>query len=138
MRKNRKFLTPFFWALALTMLFKQKVWAGDDHITVKPEISHPYILSMEPQTIYLKVALKGKNLESVSERAPVNIALVLDKSGSMSGQKISDVREAAKILIDRLQPKDVRSVIAYDDTANVVMPATKLENPDMIRTQGFK
>lgn len=135
MRKNRKFLTPFFWALALTMLFKHKVWADDNHIIVKSEISHPYILSAEPQTIYLKVALKGAISGPVKERPLVNVALVLDKSGSMSGQKISDVREAAKMLIDRLQPKDVVSVITYDDTANVIVPATKLENPDMIKGQ---
>ena len=54
---------------------------------------------------------------------PLNLSLVLDKSGSMAGQKIVDLRTAAKMAIDQLTPDDFISLIVFDDTASVVFPS---------------
>jgi Ca-activated chloride channel family protein len=53
------------------------------------------------------------------------VAIVLDKSGSMSGEKIQKAKEAAKMAVDRLRPNDIVSVIAYDHSVEVLVPATK-------------
>ena len=52
---------------------------------------------------------------------PLNLSLVLDKSGSMSGQKLADLKTAAKMAIDLLTPEDYVSLIVFDDTASVVL-----------------
>ncbi len=54
---------------------------------------------------------------------PLNLSLVLDKSGSMEGQKIADLRTAAKLAIDQLAPEDYVSLITFDDTATVAFPS---------------
>ena len=54
---------------------------------------------------------------------PLNLSLVLDKSGSMSGQKIADLKTAAKMAIDLLTPEDYVSLIVFDDTASVAFPS---------------
>ncbi len=46
---------------------------------------------------------------------PLNLSLVLDKSGSMQGQKIQNLREAAKLVVDRLGPQDTISIVAFSD-----------------------
>ncbi len=51
---------------------------------------------------------------------PLNLSLVLDKSGSMAGQKIADLKTAAKLAIDQLTPDDYVSLVVFDDTASVV------------------
>ncbi len=56
-------------------------------------------------------------------RMPLNFALVIDHSGSMRGAKLRNVREAVKMVIDRLEPSDYISVIIFDDSAQVIIPS---------------
>ncbi|MBK9584338.1 MAG: VWA domain-containing protein [Alphaproteobacteria bacterium] len=101
-------------------------------ITSQPE---PFIHhDGQNQKIYLKVGLRGTKPDfDEMQRPPINLALVLDKSGSMSGQKIEDVKQAAKAMIDRLQSGDTISIIIYDDRSQVLVPTTHLENAELIR-----
>lgn len=134
-RKTAAFCGALF---VLSFAHGQQARAEDTGpVKITAELSHPYVLSGESQRVYLKVALRGDKQEGVTERErpSVNLALVLDKSGSMSGQKIEDVKQAARMILDRLQPTDTVSVIVYDNEARVVVPATRIENPGMIREQ---
>ncbi len=56
-------------------------------------------------------------------RMPLNFALVIDHSGSMRGAKLRNIREAVKLVIDRLDPTDYISVVIFDDTAQVIIPS---------------
>ncbi len=84
---------------------------------------------------YLKVGLDGLDITEVSTRTPVNVALVLDKSGSMSGEKIHRAKEAAKMAVDRLGPDDIVTVVAYDNTVELLVPATKARDRALIKQQ---
>ena len=58
------------------------------------------------------------------ERKPVNLCVVLDRSGSMSEQgKIVNAKAALDALIDRLSPQDLFSLVIYDDVVDVLRPA---------------
>jgi Ca-activated chloride channel family protein len=58
------------------------------------------------------------------ERAPVNIALVLDRSGSMGGTKILLAREAAERALQMLRPTDRFSLVVYDDRIDMLVEST--------------
>jgi Ca-activated chloride channel family protein len=62
----------------------------------------------------------------------VNISVVLDRSSSMSGDKIARAREAALMVLDRLGPADTFSLIAYGSTVEVLVPATTVRDKDAI------
>jgi Ca-activated chloride channel family protein len=70
------------------------------------------------------VLLEAKPTEMMAQvRMPLNIALVIDHSGSMKGAKLKNVREAVKMVIDRLEPIDYISVVIFDDTSQVIIPS---------------
>ena len=96
-------------------------------IQVRSELSSPIILEGTPETNYLKVSLSGQNIDS-KKRVPINLAIVIDKSGSMSGQRIEKAREAAILAVNMLNENDTLSIIAYDSEARVIVPATKVDN----------
>lgn len=53
---------------------------------------------------------------------------MLDKSGSMSGQKMIQAKQALEMVISRLNKDDVASLVAYDDEARVMWPAAVMQN----------
>jgi Ca-activated chloride channel family protein len=57
-------------------------------------------------------------------RTPVNLALVLDRSGSMSGPKIELAKQAIETAIARLHHDDRFAIVAYDDAIDVVVEST--------------
>lgn len=95
-------------------------------------LGKPVMPAEQTQKAYLKISLTGFDLEHPDERAPVNIAIVLDKSGSMSGEKIARAREAARMAVDRLGERDIVSVVAYDSTVRVIVPATRASDRETI------
>ncbi len=82
----------------------------------------------EKQTTWVRVGLDGFKLESEKARPPVNLAIVLDKSGSMQGEKIEQARKAAIDALSLLSSEDIVSIITYDSTVSVLVPATKLSD----------
>jgi Ca-activated chloride channel family protein len=64
-------------------------------------------------------------------RASVNLGLVLDRSGSMSGEKIRLARDAAVAALRRLGPGDSFSVVVYDQDIDVIAPLAPF-SPDAV------
>lgn len=70
------------------------------------------------------VLLEAKTTDVMAQvRMPLNVAPVIDHSGSMKGAKLYNVREAVKTVIDNLEPTDYISVVIFDDTAQVIIPS---------------
>lgn len=95
-------------------------------------LNQPVLLANKNQSAYVRVALTGFAPRENERRAPVNIAVVIDKSGSMSGEKIEKAREAAILAIRRLNADDIISVVTYDTTVHVLIPATKVSDKERI------
>jgi len=68
-------------------------------------------------------------------KVPLNIAIVLDRSGSMSGQKIQHARQAAKYIVDQLDEDDYLSIVMYDQVVEVVYPSGRVENREQIKSR---
>ncbi len=84
---------------------------------------------------HMRIMLKGFELDRERERMPVNVAIVIDKSGSMQGEKIEQARAAAVQAIDRLRDSDIVSVVTYDSSVTVVVPATKASDRQAIKAK---
>jgi len=106
--------------------------AAASQVGLAVEMSNPVLKAMKKQTTFLKVGLTGFKMQPTATRAPVNISLVLDKSGSMKGSNMEEARSGAIEAIRRLGPDDIVSVVTYDSTVQVLVPATKLTDKDMV------
>jgi len=74
----------------------------------------------------VKIGLDCKRMPRRTERQPVNLALVIDRSGSMGGEKIAQAREAALAAVRCLDANDIISIIAFDSTVEIVVPAQRV------------
>ncbi|MEO6587703.1 MAG: VWA domain-containing protein [Pyrinomonadaceae bacterium] len=79
----------------------------------------------------------GFTTPSVNERTnlkPLNLALVIDKSGSMADEdKMSRVKESLRTMLDKLREDDIVSIIVFDTDAEVLFPARAIGNGNAIR-----
>ena len=66
------------------------------------------------------------------DRAPLNLAIVLDRSGSMGGDKIVLARQAAERALRLLRPQDHFALVVYDDRIDVVVESTPA-TPEAVR-----
>ncbi|NJR74388.1 MAG: VWA domain-containing protein [Scytonema sp. CRU_2_7] len=75
--------------------------------------------------------------ENLARNIPLNLCLVLDHSGSMSGRPLEIVKKAAIRLVDKLNPGDRLSIVVFDHRAKVLVPNQTIENPERIKQQNL-
>ena len=74
---------------------------------------------------YALVSIVAPQAPPKAGREPLHASLVLDRSGSMGGQKIVLAREAVRLALQALRPADRFSLVAYDDEITTVVESTK-------------
>lgn len=81
--------------------------------------------------VFLLVGLQGCN-QNIEKRAPLNLSIVIDKSGSMMGGKLDQVKQAAKMLVNNMNEQDVLSIVTYDTQIKVILPASYVNDKNDI------
>ncbi len=69
----------------------------------------------------------------VGRRLPLNIALVIDRSGSMEGEPLDYMKRACGHVVDLLDPNDVLSIVTFEERVEVVMPARRVVNKQLVK-----
>ncbi|MDL1914801.1 FHA domain-containing protein [Anaerolineae bacterium CFX4] len=88
-----------------------------------------------PLRIYLMVLIKAESVVGEARRRPLNLSLVVDRSGSMAGPKIDYTRRAAQMLVQNLGASDTLSVVLYNDTVETLLNPEKVQRKDIINQQ---
>jgi Ca-activated chloride channel homolog len=70
---------------------------------------------------------------AMGRRMPLNLCLVIDRSGSMEGDPLDYVKRACGYVVDLLEPSDVLSVVTFEERVDVVMPARRVVNKALIK-----
>jgi len=83
-----------------------------------------FIRSTHRSERFVLVELEAPPAAQKAQRDPVNLAFVLDRSGSMSGLKIELAKRAIDTAVERLLPTDRFSIVAYDEIVDVVVDGT--------------
>ncbi len=125
-------LLSLFGFVILSALLQTQAFADTTEIKLSSNMATAVMEADKRQTAFLKVSLTGFDVGEQQDRIPANIAIVLDKSGSMKGKKIDYARQAAIYAIKLLNNDDIVSVITYDSQVNVIIPATKVSDKNTI------
>ena len=96
-----------------------------DRIAVTGHLTCPAV-STAGGKVYLRLAIATHNHQR-SARKPVNLCVVLDRSGSMSDEsKMTYAKAALYTLIDQLHQEDIFSLVIYDDVVEVLRSASRV------------
>lgn len=60
------------------------------------------------------------------QRTPLNLAIVIDRSGSMQGPKLREAKRCVVDLIQRMHSEDQVGLVQYDDQVDTVLPLTEV------------
>lgn len=89
-------------------------------------LSHGMVLSGGERDVYAEVRLQADKDGRDEERAPLALAVVLDTSGSMYGDKIDQARQSVLDLIRDMRDDDQIAVVRYSDDAEVLQPLARV------------
>ena len=92
----------------------------------------PAVAADDPSALDLLITITTPDTpaaETSQQRPALNLALVIDRSGSMSGSKLSYARKAARFLAAELSSRDRLAIITFDDEVQVLVPSTPVNDP---------
>ncbi|KPV54470.1 hypothetical protein SE17_03565 [Kouleothrix aurantiaca] len=97
-------------------------------VNLRATLARPYLpVTGTPQVAYLLI--EAQPSQAVAQvRMPVNVCFVLDRSGSMKGEKIDRVRRATARALEMLNAQDLASVVIFDHRTEVLIPAGPVAN----------
>lgn len=75
----------------------------------------------------VEISLQAPESEQASSQPPLNLALVLDRSGSMNGHKLAYVKRAAEHVLELMQDGDRIAVVQYDDQVDILSHSRPLD-----------
>ena len=101
--------------------------APDVTLRVTPE--RDFIYRLGPRELIVQVEIEARKNDE-ARRSPMNLCVVLDRSGSMEGAKLEKARQAAAIAVDKLGDDDIFSLVTYDDETNVLIAPERIGNRD--------
>jgi Ca-activated chloride channel homolog len=97
-----------------------------DPVSLRIDVDRTILPADTTEKAVVKIALDCVRLPRRDLRPPVNLAIVIDRSGSMAGEKIAKAREAALEAVHRLAPDDIVALIAYDTNVQTLVPAQRV------------
>lgn len=85
----------------------------------------PALIMGMAQKLPVLIRVQAPDADPVSgrQRKPYHLSLVIDRSGSMSGEPLFEAVRCAQHVVDRLGATDVASLVVFDDRVDTLVPA---------------
>ncbi len=96
-------------------------------VALEGTLGNTFVAAGEPGEVLARVRVSATPLAG-SARPPLNLALVMDTSGSMAGEAIADAREAALAIVGLLREDDRLAVVTFNSTTEVLLPSTIVDD----------
>ncbi len=128
------------WVLALStlcLLSLDPASAGrSEKVVCRVDLDRAVLPAEDVHRAVIKISLQAPALREEETRQPVNLAVVLDRSGSMSsGRKLEKAKEAAITALRRLGANDLFSLVIYDQEVETIVPPQSAANTEWIESR---
>jgi Ca-activated chloride channel family protein len=98
-------------------------------VTLRVTPDRDYVYRSGPREVIVQVEIEARKNDE-ARRSPMNLCVVLDRSGSMEGAKLEKARQAAAMAVDKLGDDDIFSLVTYDDQTDLLIPPEPVGNRD--------
>ncbi|MBA3956456.1 MAG: VWA domain-containing protein [Acidimicrobiia bacterium] len=95
-------------------------------------LNHNLLAVESEHTVHAMVELTAPEAPDQDRRAALKLALVIDRSGSMAGDKLAVTKACAAYLVRRLTPPDELAIVAYDDAVDLVAPLAPVHTENLL------
>lgn len=102
----------------------RSTFMAGDTLMMEGRLGHAVIPSERGSESFLFLDISADATKTAAAPAPLNLAVVIDKSGSMRGKRLRNAIEGARTALDQLRDGDVISVVTYGQNANVIVSPT--------------
>lgn len=99
-------------------------FSAGSNLMIEGRVGHAKLGRSASGETFVMLEVRGADGVAARAAAPVNLALVIDRSGSMKGTRIRNAISAATTAVDRLSDGDVVSVVTFDTQTQLVVPPT--------------
>jgi Ca-activated chloride channel family protein len=98
-------------------------------VTLRVVPERDYVYRLGPRELIVQVEIEARKSDE-TRRSPMNLCVVLDRSGSMEGAKLEKARQAAAMAVDKLGDDDIFSLVTYDDQTDLLIPPERVGGTD--------
>ncbi|MEM9073660.1 MAG: VWA domain-containing protein [Myxococcota bacterium] len=118
--------------VALSGCFRDTTPTPDDPgvVFLDADLGHTEVLADTGGEVLARLVVRTGDVNQ-TERSPLNLALVIDTSGSMLGDPIDRAREASLSIVDLMREGDFLSVVAFHTETEVLLPSTEVRRGDL-------
>ena len=95
-------------------------------VKVEADLGRTVLPTSDPGSVYLRLSLKSLAAGKRERATRINAAIVIDRSGSMGGDRIAAAKEGARVALERLSSDDAIALVAYNHDVDVLSPAAPL------------
>ena len=104
-------------------------------IKFNPEKNGLLINQENKLNVLLNISKEVKESTEQVERLPLNLSLVIDRSGSMNGEPLDEAKKCASMLVDRMNENDRLSVVTYESDAEVLVASQPVSHKEHFKSQ---
>jgi Ca-activated chloride channel homolog len=116
--------------LSLAAMLAQAASASPvSDLTLRVTPDREYVYRAGPREVIVQVEVEARKNDD-TRRAPMNLSIVLDRSGSMEGAKLEKARQAAAMAVDKLGDDDIFSLVTYDSDTNLLIAPERVGGQD--------
>lgn len=110
----------------------QMAGPAEKALTMECAAGNRYAMATRATREHALVSLRASGVMG-GARMPLNLCLIIDRSGSMEGAPLEYVKRACGYVVDLLEPNDVLSIVAFEQRVDIIMPARKVVNKMLVK-----